>query len=90
MVSSLVGNHIPVYKDSMELFLHYLPDMEFAANPFDQPMVYTPYDAVSKALRSCPISEKDSSDPWEINPTSSQLLNFDYLGEQPTWEIAIQ
>lgn len=74
----------------MEIFLPYLPDMEFAANPFDQPMIYAPYDALSKAIRSCPNPEYDLRNLWEMEPKSRQHLNFHNLAEEPTWEIGIQ
>lgn len=72
----------------MEFFLQYLPDMEYAFNPFDQATVYAPHEVLTKAVKSCPIPEGDSNDPWEISTKSPRHIYYNFLGSERTWEIA--
>lgn len=73
----------------MESFLQYLPDMEYAFNPFDQATVHAPHDVLSKAVKSCSIPEGDSkNDPWEISTRSPRHIYYNFLGSERTWEIA--
>ena len=88
--SVYTGYHVDILKDRMEPFLQFLPDMEYVFNTNDQPKVFAPHDAVSKAISSCPVPEDESNDPrpWGISTSSPQNVYFNDVGRQRIWGLA--